>query len=86
MTLRVVHPFTNHRIADFRRTYCDNFQTHLEKFIPFDPELQNYMAINKCVENFSSAVLKALGASTHKRLWRDDLRPLIPADSQNEIA
>jgi hypothetical protein len=39
----------------------------LEDQIPFDPELHNGMAIDKCVENFSGAVLKALATSTPTR-------------------
>ena len=51
---------------DFRCTDWANFQTHLEELIPSDPELHNKMVIDTCVENFSSAVLKALVASTLK--------------------
>jgi hypothetical protein len=57
---------------NFRRTDWANFQTHLEDQIPFDPELNNGMAIDTCVENFSGAVLKALAASTPKCRLRDD--------------
>jgi hypothetical protein len=70
---------------DFRRTDWANFQTHLEDQIPFDPELLNGMAIDKCVENFSGAALKDPEASTPKRRSRDDSRPPIPAGIQNEI-
>jgi len=41
--------------------------------------LQNEMAIDTCVENFSGAVLKVLAASNHKCRPRDDPRPPIPA-------
>jgi hypothetical protein len=43
------------------------------------------MAIDTCVENFSGAVLKALGASTPKCRPRGDPRPPIPAGIQDEI-
>jgi len=43
------------------------------------------MAIDKCVENFSGAVLKALAASTSKRRPRADSQPSIPAGIQDEI-
>ena len=70
---------------DFRRTDWSNFQTQFEELIPFYPELHNEMAIDKCVENFSDAVLKAPAASTFKRRLRDDPRPPIQADIQDEI-
>ena len=57
---------------DVRRTDWPSFQTQLEEIIPVDSELHNEMAIDTCVENFSGAVLKALAASTPKRLPRDD--------------
>ena len=60
---------------DLRRNNRDNFQTHLEELIPFDPELHNEMAIYTCVENFSGAVRKDLAASTLKRLPRHDSWP-----------
>ena len=62
-----------------------NFQTYLEKLVSFDPELHNEMAFDTCAENFSSAVLKALEASTPKRRSRDYPRPLVPAGIQEEI-
>jgi len=43
------------------------------------------MAIDLCIENFSSTVLKALAASTPKCCPRDDPRPSIPAGIQDEI-
>jgi hypothetical protein len=70
---------------DFRRTDWANFQAHLEAKIPFNPELNNDMAIYTCVEYVSGAVLKALAASTPKRRPRDDLRAPIPAGIQDEI-
>jgi endonuclease/exonuclease/phosphatase family metal-dependent hydrolase len=60
---------------DFRRTDWANFQIHLEDQIPFDPELHNGMAIDTCVENLSSADLKALAASTPKFRPRNNPRP-----------
>jgi len=57
----------------------------LEELIPFDPEFQNEMAIDTCIENFSGAVLKALGASNLKRRSRDNPRPPITAEIQDEI-
>jgi hypothetical protein len=57
----------------------------LEDQIPFDPELLNGMAIDRCVENFSGAVLKAIEASNPKRRPRDDLRPPIPVGIKDEI-
>jgi hypothetical protein len=67
------------------RTDWANFQTHLEDQIPFDPELNDVMAIDTCVENFSGAVLKSLAASTPKCRPLDDPRPPIPAGIQDEI-
>ena len=69
---------------DFRRTDWANFQTHLEDQIPFDPELNNEMANDTWVENFSCAILKALAASTPKCRPRADPRPPIPAGIQKE--
>jgi len=43
------------------------------------------MAIDKWVENFSGAILKALAASTLKHRTRDDPRPPIPAGIKDEI-
>jgi len=57
----------------------------LEELIPFYPELENEMAIDTFVDNFSAAVLKALAASTPKRRLRDDPRPPIMAGIQDEI-
>ena len=70
---------------DFRHTDWANFQTHLENQVLFNLELHNGMAINMCVENFSSAVLKALAASTPKRRPRDDPWPPISTGIQDEI-
>ena len=70
----------------FRRTDLANFETHLEDQIPFNPELHDGMAIETYVENFSSAVLKALALSTPKCRQRDVPRPLIPTGIQGEIA
>jgi hypothetical protein len=57
----------------------------LEDKIPFDPELHDGMTIDTCVENFSSAVLKALVASTPKRCLHADPHLPIPAGIQDEI-
>jgi hypothetical protein len=65
-----------HRIAPI--SGGANFQTHLEHHFPFDPELHNGMAIDKCVEKLCGAVLQAL-ASIPKRRPNDDPRPPIPA-------
>ena len=70
---------------DFSRTDWANFQTQLEELIQFYPELHNEMAIDTCIENFSSAILKALAASAPKRRPRDNPQPLIPAGIQDEI-
>jgi hypothetical protein len=71
--------------ADFRRTDWAKFQTYLEHKVTFDTDLHNEMAIDTCVENFSGAVLKALAVSTPKCRPRDDPRPPIPANIQDEI-
>jgi hypothetical protein len=76
-----------HRPPDrpnFRRSDWVNFQAHLEDHIPFDLELHNWMAIDTYFEN-SAPVPQTLGASTPKSRQRDDPRPLIPADIQDEI-
>ena len=70
---------------NFRRTDWANFQTYLDDHNPFDAELQNWMAIDTCIENFSAAVLQALAASTPKCRPRDNPRPPIPAGIQDEI-
>jgi len=43
------------------------------------------MVIDTCVENFFSAVLKALTPSTPKYRLRDDTRPPIPGGIQEGI-
>jgi hypothetical protein len=70
---------------DFRRTDNTNFQTLLKGQIQFDPGLHNGMAFDRCVENSSGAVLKALAASTPKCRPRHDPRPSITADIQDGI-
>ena len=70
---------------DFRQTDWANFLTHLKDRMPFDPELHDAMTIDTCLENFSSAVLKALAASTPKRRPRPNPRPPIPAGIHDEI-
>jgi len=58
----------------------------LEELIPFDPELDNEMAIDTCVENISGAVLKALAAFNPQRRQRDGTRLAIPDGNQDGIA
>ena len=70
---------------DFRRTVWANFHTHLESQIPFDPELHKGMAIDRCVENSSGAVLKALTASNPKCRPRDNPRPPIQGGIHDEM-
>ena len=81
MTLRVAHPSSTHWIALILGALTDesNFQTHLDDQSPFDLELHDGMAIDRCDENFSGAVVKALAASTPKRCLRADPRPRMPA-------
>jgi hypothetical protein len=57
----------------------------LEELIPFDLVLHNEMAIDTRVENFSSAILKALAASNPKRRPHDDPRPPILVGILEEI-
>jgi len=57
----------------------------MEDQIPFDPELQDGMAIDMCAENSSGAVPKALAASTPKRRPPAKPRPPIRAGIQDEI-
>jgi hypothetical protein len=71
--------------GDFRRIDWAQFQNYLEDQVPFDKDLHNDMAIETCVENFYRAVLKALAVSAPKCRPRDDPRPQIPADIQDEI-
>jgi len=71
---------------NFWRTDWTKIQTNLEDQIPFDPELHNRMAIDKCVENFFGAVLKYLAAYTPKCHSPDDQQPPIPAGIQDEIS
>jgi hypothetical protein len=70
---------------DFRSSEWANFQTHLEDQIPFELELHNWMTIQTCVENLCIVVLKALVASTPKRLPRADPWPPILAGILGEI-
>jgi len=65
---------------DFRCTHWANFQTYLEDLIPFNLILHNEMATDTCVQNFSSAVLKALAAPIPKSRPCDDPGLPIPAD------
>jgi hypothetical protein len=57
----------------------------MEDQVPFNTELHNGVEIDRCVENFSGAFLKALAASTQKCRPRDDQRPPIPAGIQEVI-
>ena len=57
----------------------------MEDQIPFDPELQDRMAIGPFVENFSRAVLNAVEPSIPNRRPRADRRSPIPAAIQDEI-
>jgi hypothetical protein len=59
---------------DFRRTDWVQFQTQLEAEVQLNPELHYGMAIYKCVQNYSEAVLRAPSASTPKCRPRDDPR------------
>jgi hypothetical protein len=70
---------------DFRCTDSANFKARLEDEIPINPELHNEVAIDTCFENLSSAVLKALAASTPKNQPHEYLRFPIPAGIQDEI-
>jgi len=70
---------------DFKCTDWINFQALLEDEIPINPEYHNGVAINKCVENLSGAVLKAPAASTPKNRPHDDPWSLIPDGIQDEI-
>jgi hypothetical protein len=79
------HSHFQHQLdcPDFWRTEWVNFQTHLEAEILFKLELYTNMAIDTCVEDFSSTVLKALAASTAKSHSRDNPQPLISSGIQN---
>jgi hypothetical protein len=57
---------------NFRRTNWPNFQARLEDEIPIILDLHNGVAIDTCVENLSSTIMKAVAASTPKSHPRDD--------------
>jgi hypothetical protein len=59
--------------------------TQLETDIPFNLGIHIGVDIDTRVENFSEAVLRALGASTPKSRPSDDILPPIPAGIQDEI-
>ena len=70
---------------DFRHTDWANFHACLEDEIPIKPDLHNGVAIDMCVENLFSAVMKTVAASTPKILQCPDLLSPTPASIQYEI-
>jgi len=69
---------------DIKRTDWVKFRTQLGDQISSDPEFHNEMAIETCDENPFDVVLTALAASLPKRRPRDDQRPLIGTDIQDD--
>ena len=70
---------------DFKHTDWASFQACLEDDIPIKPDLHNRVAIDTCVENLFSAIMKVLAASIPKSHPHDDPQSPIPSSIQDEI-
>jgi len=70
---------------DFRRTDWSKFQACLEAELPSNPDLLNEMAIDACVKELSSLILKVLTDSTPMCRPHDDPQPPLTAHTQDEI-
>jgi hypothetical protein len=63
---------------DFTRIDWGAFQACLEDRLPGNPVVNDEEAIDKCVEELTSAIQEATAVSAPKRLPRADSRPLYP--------
>jgi hypothetical protein len=70
---------------DFTRMDWATFQTCLEHRLPGNPVVVDEEAIDKCLEEPTSAIHEATAASTPRRRPRADPRPPLPASIQDEI-
>jgi hypothetical protein len=61
------------------------FQACLEDRLPGDPVVIDEEAIDKCVEELTSAIHEATAATAARRRPRADTRPPLPASIQDEI-
>jgi hypothetical protein len=70
---------------DFKRIDWAAFQACLDDRFPENPVVNDEEAIDKCVEELTSAIHEATAASAPKRRHRADPRPPLPASIQDEI-
>jgi hypothetical protein len=70
---------------NFRRKDRAAFQACLEDRLPGSPEVVDEEAIDKCLEELTSAIHEATAASAPRRRPRADPRPPLPASVQDEI-
>jgi hypothetical protein len=61
------------------------FQARIDDRLPGNPVVNDEEAIDKCVEELTSAIQEATAASAPKRRPRVDPRPPLPASIQDEI-
>jgi hypothetical protein len=61
------------------------FQACLEHRLPGNPVVVEEEAVDKCLEELTSAIHEASAASAHRRRPRAISRPAIPAIIQDEI-
>jgi hypothetical protein len=70
---------------DFTRMYWFTFHSFLYDRLPGNTLVNDEEAIDKCVEEMTSAIQEATAASVPKRRPRADPRPPLPASIQDEI-
>jgi hypothetical protein len=61
------------------------FQACLEDRLLVNPAVDEKKAVDKCVDEFASAMQEAIAAFAPKRRPRGDLRPPLPASIQDEM-
>jgi hypothetical protein len=72
-------------LPNFTRMDWAAFQACLEDRLPGNPVVNDEEAIDKCVEELTSAIQDATAASAPRRRPRADLRPPLPASIHDEI-
>jgi hypothetical protein len=70
---------------DFTRMDWAAFQACLDDRLPVNPVVNDEEAIDKCVEELTSAIQEPTAASAPKRRPRADPRPPLPASIQDKI-
>jgi hypothetical protein len=70
---------------DFRRMNCATFQASLKGRLPRNPAVHDEDAIDKCIEEMSSAIQATLAASAPKHRPRADSRPPLPTSIKDEV-